>query len=166
MEEAGVPVLPGYHGDNQDAEFLFKQANKIGFPLLIKASAGGGGKGMRLVTSADEFDTQLQGARREAKSAFGDDAVLLERYLTSPKHIEVQLMADSHGDVVHLFERDCSVQRRHQKVIEEAPAPTVSSELRKQARTNSHHGCKEGGLCWCRDRRSSLPKATSFFSWR
>jgi 3-methylcrotonyl-CoA carboxylase alpha subunit len=132
MEEAGVPVLPGYHGANQDADFLAQQAQQIGFPLLIKASAGGGGKGMRLVTAAEDFDNQLTGARREAKSAFGEDAVLLERYLTAPKHIEVQLMADSHGDVVHLFERDCSVQRRHQKVIEEAPAPTVSTEMRNK----------------------------------
>ena len=130
MQEAGVPVLPGYHGDNQDADFLSEEAARVGFPLLIKASAGGGGKGMRLVSRADEFATLLQGAKREAAAAFGDDAVLLERYLTSPKHIEVQLMADTHGDVVHLFERDCSVQRRHQKVIEEAPAPSVTSQLR------------------------------------
>jgi 3-methylcrotonyl-CoA carboxylase alpha subunit len=132
MEEAGVPVLPGYHGGNQDVDFLAQKASEVGFPLLIKASAGGGGKGMRLVNSADEFAAQLQGAQREARAAFGDDAVLLERYLTAPKHIEVQLMADTHGDVVHLFERDCSVQRRHQKVIEEAPAPTVSSQLRNK----------------------------------
>ena len=130
MQDAGVPVLPGYHGDNQDAAFLSEEAARVGFPLLIKASAGGGGKGMRLVSRADEFVTHLQGAKREAAAAFGDDAVLLERYLTSPKHIEVQLMADTHGDVVHLFERDCSVQRRHQKVIEEAPAPSVTSQLR------------------------------------
>ena len=129
MQDTGVPVLPGYHGDNQDAAFLSEEAARVGFPLLIKASAGGGGKGMRLVSRADEFVTHLQGAKREA-AAFGDDAVLLERYLTSPKHIEVQLMADTHGDVVHLFERDCSVQRRHQKVIEEAPAPSVTSQLR------------------------------------
>lgn len=132
MEAAGVPILPGYHGDNQDAKFLAQQADEIGYPLLIKASAGGGGKGMRLVTKSEEFAGQLQSARREAKSAFGDDDVLLERYLTAPKHIEVQLMADAHGEVVHLFERDCSVQRRHQKVIEEAPAPTVSAELRER----------------------------------
>lgn len=131
MEDSGVPVLPGYHGDNQEPHFLAEQAEQVGFPLLIKASAGGGGKGMRLVNSADEFASQLEGARREAASAFGDDAVLLERYLTSPKHIEVQLMADSHGNVVHLFERDCSVQRRHQKVIEEAPGPTVTHQMRE-----------------------------------
>ena len=132
MESAGVPVLPGYHGDNQDAEFLAQAADEVGYPLLIKASAGGGGKGMRLVNEAGEFASQLQSAQREARSAFGDDVVLLERYLTAPKHIEVQLMADTHGDVVHLFERDCSVQRRHQKVIEEAPAPTVSADLRNK----------------------------------
>jgi len=132
MEDAGVPVLPGYHGANQDPGFLAEQALAVGFPLLIKASAGGGGKGMRLVSSADEFESQLAGAKREALAAFGDDAVLLERFLTSPKHIEVQLMADTHGEVVHLFERDCSVQRRHQKVIEEAPAPTVTPVLREK----------------------------------
>ena len=132
MEQAGVPVLPGYHGDNQDPDFLAQQAQAVGYPLLIKASAGGGGKGMRLVTDEQEFAAQLAGAKREAAAAFGDDAVLLERFLTSPKHIEVQLMADRHGDVVHLFERDCSVQRRHQKVIEEAPAPTVSAPLREK----------------------------------
>jgi 3-methylcrotonyl-CoA carboxylase alpha subunit len=132
MQSAGIPILPGYHGEEQDADFLAAQADEIGYPLLIKASAGGGGKGMRLVTKAAEFADQLAGAKREAKSAFGDDVVLLERYLTAPKHIEVQLMADQHGDVVHLFERDCSVQRRHQKVIEEAPGPTVSPQLRNR----------------------------------
>jgi 3-methylcrotonyl-CoA carboxylase alpha subunit len=132
MEQAGVPVLPGYHGDVQDPDFLAQQAQAVGYPLLIKASAGGGGKGMRLVTDEQEFAAQLAGAKREAAAAFGNDAVLLERFLTSPKHIEVQLMADRHGEVVHLFERDCSVQRRHQKVIEEAPAPTVSAPLREK----------------------------------
>ncbi len=132
MQEASVPILPGYHGDNQDAHFLAEQAQAVGFPLLIKASAGGGGKGMRLVNEAAEFADQLAGAKREAQAAFGDDDVLLERYLTSPKHIEVQLMADTHGKVVHLFERDCSVQRRHQKVIEEAPGPNITPALREQ----------------------------------
>ncbi len=131
MEEADVPVLPGYHGDDQGDDLLAAEADKVGYPLLIKASAGGGGKGMRIVTSADQFASQLAAARREAKAAFGDDAVLLERYLTAPKHIEVQLMADQHGNVVHLFERDCSVQRRHQKVVEEAPGPTITHELRQ-----------------------------------
>ncbi len=132
MEEAGVPVLPGYHGSEQNLQFLKAQGEEIGYPLLIKASAGGGGKGMRIVENAGQFDERLASAQREARGAFGDDQVLLERYLTAPKHIEVQLMADTHGSVVHLFERDCSVQRRHQKVIEEAPGPTVTAELREQ----------------------------------
>jgi len=132
MEAAGVPVLPGYHGDNQAPDFLASRALEVGFPLLIKASAGGGGKGMRIVASEDEFADQLAAAKRESLAAFGDDKVLLERYLTSPKHIEVQVMADAHGNVLHLFERDCSVQRRHQKVIEEAPGPTVDAALRQR----------------------------------
>jgi 3-methylcrotonyl-CoA carboxylase alpha subunit len=132
MQEAGVPILPGYHGEQQDESWLAEKAAEVGYPILIKASAGGGGKGMRLVSDASEFASQLAGAKREALAAFGDDAVLIERYLTSPKHIEVQLMADQHGNAVHLFERDCSVQRRHQKVIEEAPAPTVDAALREK----------------------------------
>ena len=130
VEEAGTPVVPGYLGDDQDADALAHQAEAVGFPLLIKASAGGGGKGMRLVTDAAGFGAALEGARREARAAFGDDRVLLERFLTSPKHIEVQVLADTHGNTLYLFERDCSVQRRHQKVIEEAPAPTVDAALR------------------------------------
>ena len=130
MQDAGVPILPGYHGENQDPQYLADEAERIGFPLLIKASAGGGGKGMRLVQEAADFAAQLEGAKREAAASFGNDAVLLERYLTAPKHIEVQLMADQHGSVVHLLERDCSVQRRHQKVIEEAPGPTVTQQMR------------------------------------
>ncbi len=126
---AGAPIVPGFHGD-QDPAVLERAAQKIGFPLLIKASAGGGGRGMRIVTKAAEFASALTGARRESKAAFGDDDVLLERYLTSPKHIEIQIIADTHGNTVHLFERDCSVQRRHQKVIEEAPGPTISPALR------------------------------------
>ncbi|HEX4928041.1 MAG TPA: acetyl/propionyl/methylcrotonyl-CoA carboxylase subunit alpha [Burkholderiales bacterium] len=123
MEEAKVPLVPGYHGERQDASFLEKEATRIGYPVLIKPSAGGGGKGMRIVRSAKEFAAALEGAQREAKAAFGDDRVLVERYLERPRHIEVQVFGDSHGNVLHLFERDCSVQRRHQKVLEEAPAP-------------------------------------------
>jgi len=126
MEKAGVPLVPGYHGENQDAAFLEKQAAAIDFPVLIKPSAGGGGKGMRVVHKQGEFKAQLEASRREAKSAFGDERVLLERYLERPRHIEVQVFGDAHGTVLHLFERDCSVQRRHQKVIEEAPAPRFS----------------------------------------
>ncbi len=123
MEQSGVPLLPGYHGERQGAAFLADQAARIGYPLMIKAVSGGGGRGMRIASRADEFATALDSARQEAASAFGDDRVLLERYLQHPRHIEVQVFADRHGNAVHLFERDCSVQRRHQKVIEEAPAP-------------------------------------------
>ncbi|MEZ5559298.1 MAG: biotin carboxylase N-terminal domain-containing protein [Pseudomonadales bacterium] len=127
---AGTPVVPGYQDDDQSDARLLEAAQQVGFPLLIKASAGGGGKGMRLVRAASEFADALAGARREARSAFGDERVLLERYLQEPKHLEVQILADTRGHTLHLWERDCSVQRRHQKVLEEAPAPGVSPELR------------------------------------
>jgi 3-methylcrotonyl-CoA carboxylase alpha subunit len=130
MEKAGVPVVPGYHGESQDAKFLRAEAKKIGFPLLIKAVAGGGGKGMRLVTSDAEFDEQLAAARREAKNAFGEDAVLLERFVQGPHHIEFQVFGDTHGHYVHLFERECSIQRRHQKVLEETPSPFLDDDMR------------------------------------
>jgi 3-methylcrotonyl-CoA carboxylase alpha subunit len=130
MERAGVPLVPGYHGDDQDAAHLRSEADRIGYPVLIKASAGGGGKGMRIVERAAEFETALASCKRESASAFGDDRVLLEKYLRRPRHIEIQVFADRHGNCVHLFERDCSVQRRHQKVLEEAPAPGMSSERR------------------------------------
>jgi len=128
MEKAGVPLTPGYHGSNQDAEFLKQQADDIGYPVLIKASAGGGGKGMRLVERSEDFLGSLASCKSEAKSSFGNDEVLIERYVINPRHIEVQVFGDSHGNYVHLFERDCSVQRRHQKVLEEAPAPLVSQD--------------------------------------
>jgi 3-methylcrotonyl-CoA carboxylase alpha subunit len=131
MEKAGVPLVPGYHGERQDAAFLKKEADRIGYPVLIKASAGGGGKGMKVAEDARGFAAALESAKREAKSAFGDDRVLIEKYLDRPRHIEVQVFGDSHGNVVYLFERDCSVQRRHQKVLEEAPAPGMSPERRK-----------------------------------
>jgi 3-methylcrotonyl-CoA carboxylase alpha subunit len=131
MEKAGVPVVPGYHGEDQRDTVLAQAAEKIGFPVLIKATAGGGGKGMRVVESATKFEAALKGARREAKAAFGEDAVLIEKYLTRPRHIEVQVFGDSQGNVVHLFERDCSVQRRHQKVLEEAPAPGMGAGMRR-----------------------------------
>ncbi len=131
MEKAKVPVVPGYHGDDQSPELLAKEAERIGYPVLIKAVAGGGGKGMRRVDSAKEFAAALAGAQREAANAFGDQKVLLEKYLVKPRHIEIQVFADSHGNAVHLFERDCSVQRRHQKVLEEAPAPGMPPDMRK-----------------------------------
>jgi 3-methylcrotonyl-CoA carboxylase alpha subunit len=130
MEKAGVPLVPGYHGAEQDVSFLEKEAERLGFPVLIKPSAGGGGKGMRVVTSRKAFATALEAAKREAKSSFGDDRVLIERYLERPRHIEVQVFGDSQGNVLHLFERDCSVQRRHQKVLEEAPAPGMTADRR------------------------------------
>ena len=130
VQQAGVPVVPGYHGAKQDPDFLRQKAYEIGYPVLIKAVAGGGGKGMRRVEKAADFDAALESAQREAQSAFGDPRVLVEKYILSPRHIEIQVFADSHGNVVHLFERDCSLQRRHQKVIEEAPAPGMTPEMR------------------------------------
>ncbi|NWG30576.1 MAG: acetyl/propionyl/methylcrotonyl-CoA carboxylase subunit alpha [Rhodocyclaceae bacterium] len=130
MEKAGVPLTPGYHGDEQAPDFLRAQAEAIGYPVLIKASAGGGGKGMRVVWNGEEFAAALASCQREAAASFGDDHVLIEKYLQRPRHIEFQIFADTHGNVVHLFERDCSVQRRHQKVLEEAPAPGMTPERR------------------------------------
>ncbi len=130
MEKAGVPVVPGYHGERQDPKFLKEKAYQIGYPVLIKAVAGGGGKGMRRVDKHAEFETALASAMREAGSSFRDERVLIEKYVTAPRHIEIQVFADNHGNAIHLNERDCSLQRRHQKVIEEAPAPGISQELR------------------------------------
>ncbi|MEL7012781.1 MAG: biotin carboxylase N-terminal domain-containing protein, partial [Pseudomonadota bacterium] len=129
MQEAGVPVVPGYHGDNQDDAHLAEEAEKVGYPILIKAVAGGGGKGMRLVEEPDAFSSALASARGEARTAFGNDAVLIEKFVGKPRHIEVQIFGDG-TSAVHLFERDCSLQRRHQKVIEEAPAPGMSETMR------------------------------------
>jgi 3-methylcrotonyl-CoA carboxylase alpha subunit len=131
MEKANVPLVPGYHGNNQDPAFLHAQADEIGYPVLIKASAGGGGKGMRTVTKSADFLSALSSCKREAINAFGDDNVLIERYVLKPRHIEIQVFADQHGGCVYLHERDCSVQRRHQKVIEEAPAPGMTAARRK-----------------------------------
>lgn len=131
MKKVGVPVVPGYHGADQDPERLAAAAAGIGYPVLIKARAGGGGKGMRLVEHADDFAAALEGAVREGAGSFGDGHVLIEKYIAAPRHIEVQVFADSHGNVVHLFERDCTMQRRHQKVIEEAPAPGMTDPVRR-----------------------------------
>ena len=132
MEAAKVPLTPGYHGDNQDAALLKSEAQKIGYPVMIKAAAGGGGKGMRLVDKADDFEAALASCKREASNSFGSDHVLVERYITRPRHIEIQVFGDTHGECVYLFERDCSVQRRHQKVLEEAPAPGMTPARRKE----------------------------------
>src|SRR3954454_3145745 len=130
MDEAGVPTTPGYLGEDQDPARLQAEADKIGYPVLIKAVAGGGGKGMRRVNASAEFAEMLLSCKREAASSFGDDRVLIEKYIERPRHIEVQVFGDAHGNVVHLFERDCSLQRRHQKVIEEAPAPGMDEATR------------------------------------
>ncbi|SKC83971.1 3-methylcrotonoyl-CoA carboxylase, alpha subunit [Burkholderia sp. CF099] len=131
MHSAAVPLVPGYHGDDQNADLLHRQADEIGYPVLLKASAGGGGKGMRVVTRTEEFDAALASCKREAASSFGNDRVLIEKYLTRPRHVEVQVFADKHGGAVYLFDRDCSVQRRHQKVLEEAPAPGLQPHVRR-----------------------------------
>ncbi len=131
METAAVPLVPGYHGEVQDSAFLREQADQIGYPVLLKASAGGGGKGMRIVERSEDFDAALASCKREAISSFGDDRVLVEKYLVRPRHIEIQVFADTLGNAVYLFERDCSVQRRHQKVLEEAPAPGMTDARRR-----------------------------------
>jgi 3-methylcrotonyl-CoA carboxylase alpha subunit len=130
MQSLGVPVVPGYDGEDQSNETLVAEARKIGFPLLVKASAGGGGKGMKIVRESAELLHAIESARREASKAFGDDRLLLERYIEEPRHVEFQIFGDTRGNIIHLFERDCSIQRRHQKVIEESPAPRYAEELR------------------------------------
>jgi 3-methylcrotonyl-CoA carboxylase alpha subunit len=130
MQEAGIPLIPGYHGDNQDPDHLLQEAIKIGFPVLIKATAGGGGKGMRVVNTQSDFIEGLDSAKREAANAFGNDIVLIEKYITGPRHIEVQVMSDRFGNHLHFFERECSIQRRHQKVVEESPSKALTPEIR------------------------------------
>ena len=132
MEKSGVPTLPGYHGSKQDLKFLKSEADKMGYPVLIKAVSGGGGKGMKLVEKPTDFEEALSSAKREGKASFSDDKVLLEKYLVKPRHVEIQIFADNKGNTIHLCERDCSLQRRHQKVLEEAPAPHMTSELRSK----------------------------------
>jgi 3-methylcrotonyl-CoA carboxylase alpha subunit len=131
MTEAGVPCIPGYHGSNQDVDFLKLEASKIGFPVLLKAVKGGGGKGMRIVMTPNDFEDQLSSAKSEARNSFGDDIMLVEKYITTPRHIEVQIFADKHGNCVALGERDCSIQRRHQKILEESPAPHLDEAVRQ-----------------------------------
>jgi len=147
MEQAGVPVVPGYYGDMQEPDFLKRKAYELGYPVLIKAAAGGGGKGMRRVDRHADFDEALSAAKREALSAFGDERVLIEKYVTAPRHIEMQIFGDSFGNVVHLNERDCSLQRRHQKVIEESPAPGLSEEMRRQMGEAAIAAAKAIGYC-------------------
>lgn len=132
MSAAKVPCIPGYHGTNQEPKYLMAEAEKIGYPVLLKAVKGGGGKGMRICNRPDEFLDQLESAKSEARSSFGDDVMLVEKYITKPRHIEVQVFADKHGNCVALGERDCSVQRRYQKILEESPAPHLQSDIRKR----------------------------------
>src|SRR4051795_6148690 len=154
MEKAGVPLVPGYHGANQDPKLLQREADRIGYPVLIKASAGGGGKGMRAVERAEDFAAALASCQREARNSFGDEAVLVEKYVTRPRHIEIQVFGDAQGNCVYLFERDCSVQRRHQKVLEEAPAPGMTEAMRRRmgeaavaaARAGQYVGAGPGGV--------------------
>ncbi len=147
MAKAGVPLLPGYHGSEQSPDVLYREALKMGFPLLIKAVAGGGGRGLRVVETAENFRAALQSVQRESLAAFADQRVLLEKYLPKARHVEVQVFADQHGNCVHLFERDCSVQRRHQKLIEEAPAPGISAAIRKQMGDTAIKAATEINYC-------------------
>jgi len=145
MEDARVPLVPGYHGDNQDPALLRQAAEDMGYPVLLKATAGGGGKGMRQVWSGEEFDEALAAARRESMASFGDDNMLVEKYLTQPRHVEIQVFCDNHGNGVYLAERDCSLQRRHQKVIEEAPAPNIDDAARQAVYEACVQACKDIG---------------------
>ena len=147
MEKAGVPIVPGYHGERQDAKFLKEKAYEIGYPVLIKPAAGGGGRGMRRVDKHADFESALEGAIRESQAAFGSGRVLIEKYIASPRHIEIQVFADRHGSAIHLGERDCSLQRRHQKVIEEAPAPGMTAELRARIGAAAVEAAKTVGYC-------------------
>src|SRR6516165_11529149 len=147
MEQAGVPVVPGYHGERQDAKFLREKAYQIGYPVLIKPAAGGGGRGLRRVDKYADFDAALEAATRESQSAFGTRRVLIEKFIASPRHVEFQVFADGHGNVIHLGERDCSLQRRHQKVIEEAPAPGMTEALRRQIGNAAVAAAKAVGYC-------------------
>ena len=156
MEKAGVPLVPGYHGDAQDEATLAKAAEKVGFPVLVKASAGGGGRGMRVVRSAAELAPAIVSAKREAKAAFGDDRMLIEKYVDNPRHIEVQIIGDSHGNLLSLFERECTLQRRHQKVIEEAPSPTLERQATRGRLRSGAQGGRRGQLCRRRHHRIRL----------
>lgn len=154
MEKIGIPLIPGYHGDDQSESRLLKEAEKIGFPVLIKAAAGGGGKGMKIVERKQDFADQLKLAKSEAKSSFGDERVLVEKYLKKPRHVEVQVFSDTHGNHLHMFERDCSIQRRHQKILEESPAPNLPEKLRQKihetaTRITKHIGYVGAGTIEC-----------------
>ena len=167
MQAAGVPVVPGYTGEDQDPAHLHAEADKVGYPLMIKAAHGGGGKGMRIVRASDEFLAHLESCQREARNAFGRDRVLLERYVERPRHIEIQVFGDSHGNAIHLNERECSAQRRYQKVLEESPSPFLTPALRKAMGDAAVHGGARDRL---RQRRHGRvhrrPGAAASTSWR
>lgn len=165
MAEAGVPLVPGYHGADQSDARLAAEAERIGYPVLIKASAGGGGRGMHIVERAADFADALAAARRVAKAAFGDDRVLLERYLRRPRHIEVQVLGDAHGTILDLHTRDCSVQRRYQKVVEEAPAPACPTRCARASRAPRSRRRAPWATAMPA-RWSSSPRATPSTSWR
>ena len=136
LEKTNVPLVPGFHGDKQDVDTLRSEAKKIGYPILLKASAGGGGKGMRKVEVEADFESSLAAAKREAKNAFADDRMIIEKFIVNPRHIEVQVLSDSHGNHLHLFERECSIQRRHQKIVEETPSVALNDDLRTVSYTH------------------------------
>ena len=163
----GAPVVPGYTGGQQDADFLRQEAERIGFPLLIKASAGGGGKGDRLGARASTFPVELEGAQREARAAFGDETIFLEKLLQRPRHIEIQILGDQYGDIIHLGERECSIQRRHQKIIEESPSVAVAPARRVEMGNVAVKIARAAGCCPTRERSSfSSTRASSSISWK
>jgi len=166
MEAAGVPCVPGYHGDAQDVPTLMSEAERIGYPVMLKAVMGGGGKGMRVVNNAEEFVDALESAKREAMASFADDRFLVEKFVVKPRHVELQVFADKQGNCVHLFERDCSLQRRHQKVIEEAPAPHMTEELRKKMGDAAVAAAKAVGYVGAGTVEFILDARGDFFSWR
>ena len=166
MAAVGVPVAPGYHGEDQLPQRFAAEAQRVGFPLIIKASAGGGGKGMQVVNSAAEVAAAVESAQRLARTAFGDDRLLLERYFPRARHVEVQVFADSHGDIVSLFDRDCSVQRRHQKIIEEAPAPGLRDEVRAAMSQAAIQSARAVGYVGAGTVEFLVDEAQHFISWK
>ena len=166
MREAGLPVLPGSPDPISSEAEATKLAKEIGFPVIVKASAGGGGRGMRIVRSADELGRALEAASTEAAAAFKDGTVYIERYLENPRHIEIQVLADEYGDCIHLGERECSIQRRHQKLLEEAPSPILSAQLRNEMGNAAVAACKKLGYSSAGTVEFLLIRTTVFTSWR
>ena len=163
---ADVPTVPGYDGEDEGEDRLAEEARRIGFPVLVKASAGGGGRGMRAVTREEDFVEAVRGARREAEAAFGDGSVFLEKLVEDPRHVEVQVIGDQHGNVLHLFERECSIQRRHQKVVEEAPSPALDPDLRESICAAAVRLAREAGYRERRHGRVPARRRRISTSWR